>query len=39
MFDKEAKETGRSRLLLTAATAPDGRMGSLDIPVLNKYLN
>lgn len=37
MFDKEAKDNGRARLLLTAATAPDGRMGSLDIPALNKY--
>jgi chitinase len=39
LFTQEAKESGKKRLLLTAATAPDGRMDSLDIPALNNILD
>jgi hypothetical protein len=38
MFVDEANKTGKDKLLLTAATAPDlGRMAALDIPQLNKW--
>lgn len=39
LFTKEAQVSGKKRLLLTAATAPDGRMDALDIPVLNRILD
>ena len=37
MFTEESKKTNKTKLLISAATAPDGRMSSLDIPALNKY--
>ena len=37
MFVQESAVTGKPKLLLTAATAPDGRMSSLDIPALNRF--
>ena len=35
-FVADAQRTGKPRLLLSAATAPDSRMNSLDLPELNK---
>ncbi len=37
MFTQEAQTSGKTKLLLTAATAPDGRMSALDLPALNRY--
>ena len=37
MFLAESLRTGKSKLLISAATAPDtGRMGAYDLPKLNK---
>ena len=36
MFTEESQTSGKTKLLITAATAPDGRMYALDIPTLNK---
>jgi hypothetical protein len=37
MFTAEAQTSGKSKLLLSAAVAPDtGRMGAYDLPKLNK---
>jgi hypothetical protein len=36
MFTEEAKKSNKTKLLISAATAPDSRMNSLDIPALNK---
>lgn len=38
MFVAEAATSGKPKLLLSAATAPDtARMAVYDLPVLNKY--
>lgn len=39
MFVQEATFSRKSRLLLSAATAPDARMEALDIPALNNILD
>ena len=37
MFTSEAQQTGKQKLLISAATAPDSRMSALDLPALNQY--
>ena len=39
MFTQEASSSGKTKLLITAATAPDGRMYALDIPALNRLMD
>jgi GH18 family chitinase len=39
MFSQEAQQSGKTRLLISAATAPDGRMSSLNIPALNRLMD
>jgi GH18 family chitinase len=40
MFVAEAQSTGKPKLLLSAATAPDaGRMAVYDLPQLNFYFD
>ena len=36
MFTEESQKSGKAKLLITAALAPDGRMYALDIPALNR---
>jgi GH18 family chitinase len=39
MFTAEASSSGKAKLLITAATAPDGRMSALDLPALNRLMD